>query len=86
MSGCHYCGTTTGELRPYGPGGSSLCFDCLTSDPEIEAAAGRAMMSQIEASEAVSDLGSSILTADGPNPLTDADTEQLEGLPWKEIT
>jgi hypothetical protein len=39
---CHYCGPTQAELRPYGPGGSSVCFPCATATPEREqAAAGR---------------------------------------------
>lgn len=39
MNGCHYCGTTEAELRPYGPSGSPLCFPCLKADPAREAAA-----------------------------------------------
>lgn len=45
MSACHYCKQEEGtpipdstdviELRPYGPDGSGVCFDCGTS-PEHE--------------------------------------------------
>lgn len=30
---CFYCGQP-GDLRPYGPKGSMVCFPCGTSDPE----------------------------------------------------
>lgn len=46
MSTCHYCKQEEGtpipdsedviELRPYGPSGANVCFDCGTS-PEHEA-------------------------------------------------
>lgn len=38
MGTCHYCGPTDEELRPYGPGGSTVCFGCATATPEREAA------------------------------------------------
>lgn len=25
---CCHCGTADAELRPYGPGGAPVCFDC----------------------------------------------------------
>lgn len=31
---CCYCGTTTRELRPYGPAGQMCCAPCATSTPE----------------------------------------------------
>lgn len=33
---CHYCGPTEEDLRPYGPGGSLVCFPCATATPERE--------------------------------------------------
>ena len=30
---CDGCGRTE-ELRPYGPGGSVVCFDCAMKDPK----------------------------------------------------
>lgn len=30
---CDDCGRVD-ELRPYGPGGSCVCFDCAMKDPE----------------------------------------------------
>lgn len=30
---CDSCGGI-GELRPYGPGGSTVCFGCAMNDPE----------------------------------------------------
>lgn len=39
MSTCYYCGPTDKELRPYGPGGSEVCFPCATETPDREKAA-----------------------------------------------
>jgi hypothetical protein len=46
MSACHYCQQEEGtpipdsdqviELRPYGPGGADVCFDCGTSPEHKE--------------------------------------------------
>lgn len=71
MDGCHYCGTTERELRPYGPGGSPLCFSCLKDPehPEREAQAKRAFSVQMDASEVVGG-GVSTLGANGPRPAT----------------
>ena len=35
---CVYCGTTD-DLRPYGPHGVPICFDCMKEDPDREAEA-----------------------------------------------
>lgn len=87
MSGCYYCGTTEAELRPYGPGGSPLCFACMKADPEREAEAGRNLEAQLDAAQAASDIGSAILAhGQAPNPLTAESAEQLEGSPAVEIT
>lgn len=32
---CEYCGRTE-ELRPYGPGGARICYDCGTATPEMK--------------------------------------------------
>ena len=33
---CDLCGCIA-ELRPYGPKGETLCFDCATATPEMKA-------------------------------------------------
>ena len=48
---CFYCGTpeTDGdELRPYGPSGAWLCFDCMKVDPERETEAKRQFGARLE--------------------------------------
>lgn len=46
---CHYCGPTDRELRPYGPGGSTVCHPCATATPERERAAQGAYGALLEA-------------------------------------
>lgn len=31
---CFYCGPTEKELRPYGPDGAPVCYDCAFATPE----------------------------------------------------
>jgi hypothetical protein len=50
---CHYCGSA-GDLRPYGPGGSSVCFPCATT-PERNADTEAAFGALLEASSAIGD-------------------------------
>ena len=33
---CFKCGDALSELRPYGPEGADVCFECMTSDPDLE--------------------------------------------------
>ena len=69
---CHYCGTDERELRPYGPGGSSICFPCMKASPEREAEAGRNFGAQLDAARAVSPHDSAIIghqPDSGPDPL-----------------
>ena len=40
---CDFCGEIR-ELRPYGPNGETICFQCATATPQAEAAAKRAFM------------------------------------------
>jgi len=49
---CCYCGTTDG-LRPYGPGGAAVCFDCGTS-PEHNEETSANFIAQLEAAIAMS--------------------------------
>lgn len=52
------------ELRPYGPRGQVICFDCMISSPEREAEATRQFSAQLEAAGDVAVVGSSA----GPYP------------------
>jgi hypothetical protein len=45
---CHYC-TKTGDLRPYGPRGSMVCFDCAMATPERKAETERNFGAQLDA-------------------------------------
>lgn len=71
MSGaCHYCGPTSRETRPYGPGGAPICFPCMKASPERENAAHDALGALIGAAEAASPHGVAVIgTDDGPMPL-----------------
>lgn len=61
---CHYCGETT-DLRPYGPRGAWVCFDCAMSTPEREAETGRNFLMQLDAAGPVAMLDG---TEVGPYP------------------
>lgn len=61
------------ELRPYGPGGALICFDCAMR-PEHRAEADRRFDAALDAAEAasVADGGTVahvVLTSRGPVPL-----------------
>lgn len=47
---CYYCKTTK-DLRPYGPAGAPVCFDCAMGDPDREAEAKRQFGAQLDAAE-----------------------------------
>lgn len=69
LDACHYCGTTEKDLRPYGPGGSWVCFPCAMATPEREAAAKAAFGALLEGSEAISPTGIvAIGEQSGPRP------------------
>lgn len=75
---CYYCGPTDRELRPYGPGGSSVCFPCATETPEREEAAKNAFGAQLEAVGAVSETVA-VGTDLGPTSVNDAVQHVLKG-------
>lgn len=72
MSGCHYCGTEE-NTRPYGPGGSAICFPCMKADPARERAAEASFETQLDAAEAMSPLGGVVLLPGGPQPMLPED-------------
>ena len=43
---CTLCGNYT-ETRPYGPGGSRICFECANATPEMKALARHNMGIQL---------------------------------------
>lgn len=61
---CHYCGTTN-DLRPYGPKGTWVCFDCAMSTPERRAEAGLYFAVQLDAAGPVAMIDG---TEVGPYP------------------
>ena len=67
LRACHYCETTEKELRPYGPGGSWVCFPCATSTPEREQVAQGAFGALLDAVAEVAPVVS-IGTQEGPIP------------------
>ena len=48
IMGCHYCNTSI-DLRPYGPQGTMVCFNCAMSTPERQAETERNFYIQLEA-------------------------------------
>lgn len=59
---CATCGRNA-ETRPYGPGGSRVCFPCGTGTPEAEATARAAFAARLEAAPV------SVVTDDGIAPM-----------------
>ena len=68
---CYHCGPTDRELRPYGPGGSNICYPCATETPERETAVDRAFGALLDATAAVTDIVV-IGQPQGPTTLADA--------------
>lgn len=69
MSGhCYYHGPTDRELRPYGPGGSTICHPCMVETPEREEAAKGAFWALLEANAELSNGVVTIGGEEGPVP------------------
>ena len=49
---CYYC-KKNGDLRPYGPRGAMVCFDCAMATPEREAEAEYHFGVQLDAAGSV---------------------------------
>lgn len=64
-------GKFTVELRPYGPGGADVCFECATATPEAEAQTAAAFGTLLDAATAASPTGTAVIGAGhdrGPDP------------------
>jgi hypothetical protein len=87
LHACHWCGPTEEALRPYGPGGATVCHDCTfdPAHPERARHAEEAFRALVEANTA---LGSGMVvttedgrryravaigTEEGPHPLRPGD-------------
>lgn len=72
-------GKWTCELRPYGPGGTDICYQCATGSPAAEAQTKAAFGALLDAHEALP--GITTLSADGLGklyPTTDANATDLD--------
>ena len=57
------------ELRPYGPGGTDICFQCAFATPDAEKQTKGAFGALLDASEAISPIGvAAIGEPTGPRP------------------
>lgn len=56
-------GKFTVELRPYGPGGADICFECANASPERAAQSRQAFVALLGAHDALP--GVTTLSADG---------------------
>ena len=67
MSACYYCVRPRGSCAHTDPGGASICFPCMKSDPEREREAERNFGALLNAALAASPDGAvAIGTPDGP--------------------
>lgn len=66
MLGCYYCKKRGDQvdLRPYGPKGALVCFDCAMATPERRAEAEQNFTQQLGAAGPVAVVGSEV----GPYP------------------
>jgi hypothetical protein len=67
---CYHCGQS-GGCRPYGPGASPVCIDCVTNFPEVDRIASANYLAQGEASVAMSAYNAVVVGPNGPVPLTE---------------
>lgn len=63
----------TVELRPYGPGGADICFECATATPDAERTTAGAFGALLEAHEALP--GVTTLSVDGLGKITADDVQ-----------
>lgn len=48
LATCHYCGRSDEELRPYGPNGADVCYDCAMATPERRELADAAIRTRLD--------------------------------------
>lgn len=66
--GCHVCGDTKGELRPYGASGQDICFPCMMGDPAREAEAEQQFAGRVAMAES-QDPNGVAMVSDGTPPV-----------------
>ena len=71
------------ELRPYGPGGADICFQCAMSTPERQQQTSDAFGALLDAGEAMSPTQTTLLTSDGPVAI---DADHLDAEIANELT
>ena len=64
MRKCCYCGSKDKELRPYGPKGADVCFECAMESPDRQREARIMFANQLDACRDVAVIGSDV----GPYP------------------
>lgn len=64
---CMYC-PKDNDLRPYGPGGGLICFQCMKSSPWLEKTAQRAFSKQLN--DCDGDALIDTRNNEGPVPIT----------------
>lgn len=74
---CHYCATTSAELRPYGPKGAWVCFPCATT-PEREVQTKAEFGRQLNAAGSVAVIGDGDV---GPIPIEHSSIRTNQPLP-----
>lgn len=77
---CSGCGSTTEELRPYGPGGALVCFPCGTGTLDAAVLAAAAFIDQLHAAAAADPDGVAVFGGeDGPMPASAVTKEAGRG-------
>ena len=70
MGLCNVCKREDCETRPYGRGGSDICFECAMGSEESKREAERQFSRQMDRAEGDSEIGVSIIgTENGPLPI-----------------
>jgi hypothetical protein len=72
---CHYCLEPNEDMRPYGPGGSKVCYDCATATPEREQETSLNFIALLEATAATVSSGTKVVLI-GDGQMTGMSLEQ----------
>ena len=80
---CYYChkGPEVDEMRPYGPGGAWIHFDCMKADPAREQTALNNFHALLDAAHAAGGGVAAIGEKEGPRPLPLRDITDTEPTP-----